>query len=236
MRLLTSTVVPTLSARKWHSPPLRPASWRRCLGAALFVAAGAIALPAQAQYVWLDARGVRQFSDRPPPPSVPDSRILKGPGKPSTVITGNINYAAGQLRDAAAVAGSSLAANSAASPAVPANGSSAAAGADHTAASAPTGAGNADTFAPGAASTAEREAAYLQRRKDALAAQNRAANAAREQTDQRANCDAARQNQRALDDGLRLNSYDEAGNRTIMDDAQRAELAKKTQKVLAGCK
>ncbi|MES2298230.1 MAG: DUF4124 domain-containing protein [Pseudomonadota bacterium] len=34
---------------------------------------------AMAQYVWLDERGVKQFSDRPPPASVPDSRILKAP-------------------------------------------------------------------------------------------------------------------------------------------------------------
>lgn len=33
-----------------------------------------------AQYAWLDERGVKQFSDRPPPPSVPASRILKQPG------------------------------------------------------------------------------------------------------------------------------------------------------------
>lgn len=86
------------------------------------------------------------------------------------------------------------------------------------------------------ASMAEREAAYTQRRKDALAAEKKAANEAREQAEQQANCQAARQNQRALDDGLRLSSYDAGGNRTIMDDEQRAELAKKTQKVLAGCK
>lgn len=35
---------------------------------------------AHAQYVWLDHRGVKQFSDVPPPASVPQSRILKAPG------------------------------------------------------------------------------------------------------------------------------------------------------------
>ncbi|HEY8609485.1 MAG TPA: DUF4124 domain-containing protein [Noviherbaspirillum sp.] len=35
---------------------------------------------AHAQYSWIDDRGVRQFSDRPPPASVPASRILKQPG------------------------------------------------------------------------------------------------------------------------------------------------------------
>ncbi|MDO9217736.1 MAG: hypothetical protein Q7U14_10715, partial [Lacisediminimonas sp.] len=29
------------------------------------------------QYVWLNEKGVKQYSDKPPPPSVPDSRIIK---------------------------------------------------------------------------------------------------------------------------------------------------------------
>jgi type IV secretory pathway VirB10-like protein len=32
-----------------------------------------------AQYLWLDEKGVKQLSDRPPPPSTPASRILKAP-------------------------------------------------------------------------------------------------------------------------------------------------------------
>lgn len=35
---------------------------------------------ALAQYVWLDGKGVKQYSDMPPPASVPNSRILKSPG------------------------------------------------------------------------------------------------------------------------------------------------------------
>ena len=35
---------------------------------------------ALAQYAWIDERGTKQFSDMPPPPSVPASRILKQPG------------------------------------------------------------------------------------------------------------------------------------------------------------
>ncbi|MYN45593.1 DUF4124 domain-containing protein [Pseudoduganella sp. FT93W] len=41
------------------------------------------ALPASAQYMWLDEKGVKQLSDRPPPPNIPDKRILKAPGKTS---------------------------------------------------------------------------------------------------------------------------------------------------------
>jgi hypothetical protein len=51
----------------------------RCCATALFVAAGA----AHAQYAWIDEKGVHQFSDHPPPPSTPASKILKAPGKPT---------------------------------------------------------------------------------------------------------------------------------------------------------
>ena len=37
------------------------------------------ALPAHAQYSWIDARGTRVFSDQPPPPGTPANRILKTP-------------------------------------------------------------------------------------------------------------------------------------------------------------
>lgn len=41
---------------------------------------------AQAQYVWIDAKGIKQFSDRSPPSSVPEKNILKAPGKPMVAI------------------------------------------------------------------------------------------------------------------------------------------------------
>lgn len=39
-----------------------------------------VSASAFAQYAWTDEKGVRQYSDRPPPASVPNSRILKQPG------------------------------------------------------------------------------------------------------------------------------------------------------------
>lgn len=33
-----------------------------------------------AQYAWIDESGIKQYSDMPPPPSVPANRILKQPG------------------------------------------------------------------------------------------------------------------------------------------------------------
>ena len=52
----------------------------RALCAALLLAA---ATAAQAQYAWIGPNGTRQYSDRPPPPGTPASRILKSPGRPA---------------------------------------------------------------------------------------------------------------------------------------------------------
>lgn len=50
------------------------------LASAAFIALFA-AGAASAQFVWLDEKGVKQYSDMPPPASVPKSRILKGLSK-----------------------------------------------------------------------------------------------------------------------------------------------------------
>ncbi len=39
----------------------------------------AFATLAQAQYVWINEKGVREYSDRAPPPSIPLKNILKAP-------------------------------------------------------------------------------------------------------------------------------------------------------------
>lgn len=152
--------------------------------------------PATAQYVWVDEQGIKQLSDRPPPPSVPTSRIIKMPRQApagSDVVT-------------PAESGASLPAPD--NPAPP----------------------------PGPATIADREADFQQRRKAAAAAENKAAGEERDRAAQAANCHAARQNQRALDGGGAIVSYDDNGERSVMDDRQREELAKNTQKVLSSCK
>ena len=45
----------------------------------LLLAACALSAPALAQYSWIDDHGTRVFSDHPPPPGTPPSRILKAP-------------------------------------------------------------------------------------------------------------------------------------------------------------
>lgn len=55
---------------------------RLLAAAALMLVAGL----AQAQYVWIDEKGIKQFSDRSPPPSVPEKNILKAPGRQTVAI------------------------------------------------------------------------------------------------------------------------------------------------------
>jgi Domain of unknown function (DUF4124) len=50
--------------------------WLRLLCACTL---GLSTLPAHAQYSWIDEKGARVFSDRPPPPGTPPGRILKMP-------------------------------------------------------------------------------------------------------------------------------------------------------------
>ena len=52
---------------------------RFCLAITTALLALTIASPASAQYIWLDKNNVKVYSDKPPPPDVPNSRILKGP-------------------------------------------------------------------------------------------------------------------------------------------------------------
>jgi hypothetical protein len=144
---------------------------------------------AMAQYMWIDDKGIKQFSDRPPPPTVPEKRILRAPGKPL------FNPNATEPEPAA----------------------------DAPAAKAPP-------------TLAERNADFNKRKADAAEASKQAAATAQRKADEAANCNAARQNQQALDQGLRLSTYDKNGERGYMNDEQREELRKNTQKVLADCK
>ena len=162
----------------------------RAIVGAVLLAASSLAL---AQYIWIDDKGVKQLSDRPPPASVPEKRILKAPGKAPF----NLN----------------------APEADPA-------------ANAP----EAEPAAKRPPTLAERNADFNKRKTEAAAAEKKAADEARQKADTAANCDAARKNQQALADGIRISNYDKNGERGVMSDQERAEMATKNQKVLAGCK
>jgi hypothetical protein len=49
---------------------------------------------AQAQYAWIDEKGIRQYSDRPPPPSTPAGKILKAPGRPQLELAAPVQEGA----------------------------------------------------------------------------------------------------------------------------------------------
>ncbi len=44
------------------------------------ISLSALASMSHAQYAWIDEKGVKQFSDMPPPPHITQDRILKQPG------------------------------------------------------------------------------------------------------------------------------------------------------------
>ena len=50
-----------------------------CLTCLVSLVALCLPTAAFAQYAWIDEKGARQYSDMPPPASVPQSRILKAP-------------------------------------------------------------------------------------------------------------------------------------------------------------
>lgn len=166
-----------------------PSPWLVALLLALpLVAASSMA---KAQYIWVDDKGVKQLSDRPPPPNIPQQRILKAPGKPTFNPHAPVETEPESKEPA--------------TPKPP-------------------------------QSIAERNADFNKRQAEAAEnARNGAADAQRK-ADQAANCDAARKNQLALDQGLRLSTFDQNGERGYMNDTQREELRKNTQKLLAECK
>jgi len=71
----------------------------------LVALAGLCAAPlAQAQWKWRDADGHIQFSDRPPPASVPDKDILQQPSQSTRVTVQNVNDARAAAASAASTA------------------------------------------------------------------------------------------------------------------------------------
>jgi len=55
-------------------------TYRLSLAALLLLCCAGLA---QAQFVWIGPNGTRQYSDQPPPPGTPPSKILKMPGRPA---------------------------------------------------------------------------------------------------------------------------------------------------------
>lgn len=163
---------------------------------------------AHAQYQWIDEKGIKHFSDRPPPPSVPLKHILKAPKGQSSA--------------------QDLAAAAAATAAVADTAAAAVAAADS--------AGQKPAAAPGAATVAEREADYKKRQQAQAEAARKQQQAQAQSEAQRDNCQRARSARATLDGGARIGITDANGERGFMDDAQRAAEGKRVDQMLAGCK
>ena len=79
---------------------LLPPLLHRLAGIALLCCAGL----GQAQFVWIAPNGTRQYSDQPPPPGTPASKILKAPGRAAAPVTAPVGDAAEPAAAAGATA------------------------------------------------------------------------------------------------------------------------------------
>jgi hypothetical protein len=148
-----------------------------------------------AQYVWLDEKGVKQYSDMPPPASVPQKRILKAPGLSSHAATST--------------------------PA-------------ESAATAPPGEDAAKDKTP--LTTAEKNADFNKRRTEQAEKEKKSAEEAQRVAENAKRCEQARSYQRALQSGTRIARTDNNGERSFLDDEQRASEAREAQRILDACK
>lgn len=161
---------------------------------------------AQAQWVWVNEKGIKQLSDQPPPASVPPNRILKAPH--------------GQMPD--------LRKELAAAAASDAGG---AAGADNAEPLPPAPAPEPKVKAR--PTLAERNADYNKRRVESAEKEQKAAQEAQQAAAKADNCLKARNNQAALESGQRMVEFNAQGERAFLDDAGRAKRIKDTQAIVA---
>jgi hypothetical protein len=176
---------------------------RRC-GARLLIGGAALLLAslAHAQYAWIDEKGLKQFSDRAPPPSTPPSKILKAPGRPV---------------DSLPVTDTPAPATATASAPAPASDS---------AASKP----------KGPPTLAERNADFRKRGKEQAEREQQAADEARKKTENSENCAGALQAKVQLESGVRLNTVDKNGERSLVSDEERAQRIARANRALAACR
>ena len=168
--------------------------FRRSAALALAIVAGVYVSSAAAQWAWKEDSGRVVYSDRPPPPSIRSSQILRQP-------MGAVPEPAQPV--AAANPGEKPAAASAQTASTP---------------SAPK-------------SIAERDMEFRKRQQERADAERKAQEEQQKSAAKAADCERTRGYLRSLEDGVRISRTDAAGNREILDDAQRAaeiERARKT--------
>lgn len=190
---------------------------RRVAAVALLLAAGL----AQAQFVWVDPKGVRHYSDQPPPPGTPPARILKAPGLPALVAQPAPparpapvpNFSISTLDGPVAVpaAQAATAPGSAVAPAA--------------------------KVAPKAPQTlAEKEADFRKRLKEGQEAEQKAQQQARTDAQKAEHCAEVRKARQMLDSGIRIADIGADGQKRYLSDAERAERSARAGAMAAECR
>lgn len=173
------------------------------VGAALLLATASAA----AQYVWVDEKGARNYSDRPPPPGVPANKILKAPRGMEQIM-------AAVAPPATAPATPSAAVRPGAAPAAP---------------------GPAGTALSANATLAEREEDYRKRRQASDEKAKKDAETARLAASNKQACDAARASRAKLDSGVRLQAQGSVNPREVMGDLERSAALARANQTIAAC-
>jgi hypothetical protein len=185
---------------------------RRLAAVALLFAAGL----AQAQFVWVDPKGVRHYSDQPPPPGTPPARILKAPGLPA--------FAA---QPASATAAAAKPAQPPSAPAQPLGTAPVTPGApaDGTAAKAP----------KGPQTLAEKDADFRKRQKESQEADLKAQEKARIDAQNAEYCSEVRKAKQMYDSGIRIAEMGPDGQKRYLSDAERTQRSARAGAMAAEC-
>ncbi len=171
-----------------------PPRSRRLAALAVAIVAGMYASTAAAQWAWKEDNGRVVYSDRPPPPNIKSSQILRQP---------NVTMPE-PARSAGAPEGEKAAAPTAAAPAA--------------------------STAP--KSLAERDMEFRKRQQERADAERKAQDEQQKSAAKAADCERSRGYLRSLEDGVRISRTDAAGNREILDDAQRAAEVERARKMV----
>lgn len=163
----------------------------------LAISALLIASACQAQYVWLDEKGNKQFSDLPPPANISKDKIIKGPNR-STAAT-----------------------SSTPTP---------------TEASSTVGASAANEQLKKPVTTASKNEDYNKRKAEQEEKEKKSAAEQQANSEKLKNCERARAYQKTLESGQRIANTGANGEKNILNDAQRDQELKDTQRILNGCK
>ena len=186
--------------------------------------AGVVSHAALAQYAWVDERGVRQYSDQPPPKSIPKARILQQPAEslrsnaPALPATTPAVTRAGDSAGEAITKG-----QSGGVAAVPA-------------ATAATPAGVAAATPKLPLTTADKNADFLKRKAEAEEKEKKQAEEARQAAAKSRQCEQARSYASSLQSGERIAVTGKDGERSYMSDEKRQQESAEARRALAGCK